>query len=112
MKTLTPQQKSALKAKAHSLKPVVLLGDKGLTEPVMTEIELALETHELIKIKIPGQDREIKENWIEQICEKSKSQLVQHLGHIVTLYRAVEKKIEKKAERKTEKKSEKKSEKK
>ena len=92
MKTLTPQQKSALKAKAHSLKPVVLLGDKGLTEPVMAEIELALETHELIKIKIPGQDREIKENWIEQICEKSQSQLVQPLGNVVTLYRAKYKK--------------------
>lgn len=91
MKTLSSQQRSALKAKAHSLNPVVLLGDKGLTEAVLAEIELALNSHELIKVKVPTQDRELKANWITQICEKTQAELIQQMGHIVTLYRPIEK---------------------
>ena len=84
---MTPQERSEFKAKAHSLKPVVWVADKGLSETVMAEIENALTSHELIKVKISGQERELKAELINQICEKTQSALVQSLGHIATLYR-------------------------
>ena len=56
---LSNKQKKHLKALAHHLDPVVLLGANGLTEGVVAEIDLALEHHELIKVKIPGDDREM-----------------------------------------------------
>jgi len=55
---LTSAQRRALKARAHDLKPVVLLGAAGLTEMVLREIDRALGAHELVKVKVPGDDRE------------------------------------------------------
>ena len=55
--TLTGKQKNYLRGVAHSLNPVVMIGGKGLTESVMKEIELALEHHELIKVKLPGNSK-------------------------------------------------------
>ncbi len=54
---LTPKERQALKARAHGLKPVVLLGNAGLSPPVLKEIDRALTAHELIKVKVPGDDR-------------------------------------------------------
>ena len=54
---LTPKERQALKARAHGLKPVVLLGNSGLSTPVMKEIDRALAAHELIKVKVPAEDR-------------------------------------------------------
>ena len=48
---LTPSERKALKAKAHKLDPVVQIGDKGLTEQVIAEIDRALQAHELIKVR-------------------------------------------------------------
>jgi RNA-binding protein len=84
---LTPKQKQQLKAHAHSLKPVVLLGQHGLTEAVHHEIEQALLDHELIKVRIPGVDRDERQQSITIICQTHHADLVQAIGHVVVLYR-------------------------
>ncbi len=76
-----------LKSRAHNLKPVIWLGQHGLTEAVLNEIEIALNAHELIKIKIPGDDREARKQMILEIQEKMQAQLIQLVGKIVTIYR-------------------------
>jgi RNA-binding protein len=84
---LTTKQKEFLRAHAHHLSPVVLLGQHGLTDAVMAEIELALGIHELIKVRIPGQDREDKKTMMQQIATTTKAELVQTVGHMAVFYR-------------------------
>jgi len=84
---LTTKQKQFLRAQAHHLSPVVLLGQHGLTEAVMAEIELALGIHELIKVRIPGQDREDKKAMMHQIATTTAAELVQTVGHMAVFYR-------------------------
>ena len=76
--SLTNKQKQFLKAKAHELKPIILLGGNGLTEGVMAEIDLALEHHELIKVKVPSIDREEKVAVMDAIVREAKADKVQH----------------------------------
>lgn len=85
--SLTIKQKQQLKAKAHALKPVVLLGQNGLTDAVQLEIEQALLDHELIKIRIPALDRDERKEAIEAICQARQAELVQTVGFIAVLYR-------------------------
>jgi len=87
---LSNKQKQFLKAKAHELKPVILLGGNGLTEGVMAEVELALDHHELIKVKVPSIDREEKLAIMDAIVRESKAQKVQVIGHILVLFRQSE----------------------
>ena len=89
---LSNKQKQFLKAKAHELKPIILLGGNGLTEGVMAEIDLALEHHELIKVKVPSIDREEKAAIMDAIVCEAKAQKVQVIGHILVLYRAAKEK--------------------
>ncbi|MEI2784083.1 MAG: ribosome assembly RNA-binding protein YhbY [Candidatus Competibacter sp.] len=84
---LTNPQKRHLKALAHHRKPVVIVGDGGLTPAVMHEILLALDHHELIKIRVNAEDREAREAMIAAICAGSEAALVQRVGHIATLFR-------------------------
>lgn len=85
---LTARQRQFLRAEAHHLRPVVLLGQHGLTDAVLAEIEQALETHELIKVRIPGVDRDEKRDIIEAITSSTYSTLVQTVGHVAVLFRA------------------------
>lgn len=85
--TITPTQKRHLRGLAHPLKPVVLMGAKGLTDAVLAEIDLALEHHELIKVKVTAEDREAREATIAEIARRTHAALVQRLGHTATLYR-------------------------
>jgi RNA-binding protein len=85
---LTNKQKQALRAQAHPLKPVVLLGQHGLTDAVLSEIDSALTAHELIKVRIPGQDREDKKQMVEAIAAVTAAEAVQTVGHVATFYRA------------------------
>lgn len=85
--TLTNKQKQYLKGLAHSLKPVVQLGGNGLTEGVIAEIENALSHHELIKVKVPSEDREEKSLIMDAIVGETKSMKVQTIGHILVIYR-------------------------
>jgi len=85
--SLSNKQKQFLKAKAHELKPIILLGGNGLTEGVMAEIDLALEHHELIKVKVPSIDREEKIAIMDAIVREGKADKVQVIGHILVIYR-------------------------
>lgn len=89
---LTGKQKNYLRGLAHSLSPVVMIGGKGLTKPVAEEINQALEVHELIKVKLPGEDREARKTVTEEISQASDSQIVQTIGRILVLYRGSEEK--------------------
>lgn len=84
---LSNKQKQFLKGLAHPLKPVVLLGGNGLTEGVLAEIELALEHHELIKIKVPEEDREMRQAIYDAIVRETAGVQVQVIGKTLVLYR-------------------------
>ena len=84
---LTAKSRQQLKAKAHNLKPTVLLGNQGLTAAVKKEIDRALTDHELIKIRVPVEDREEKVAIIAEICDALHADLVQTIGKIAVLYR-------------------------
>ncbi|MFV9972885.1 MAG: ribosome assembly RNA-binding protein YhbY [Francisella endosymbiont of Hyalomma asiaticum] len=81
------KQQQKLKAQAHSLKPVVLMGEKGLTENVILEIDLALASNQLIKIKVGRLPKEEKQQIASEITQVTKSELVQIIGNIIVLYR-------------------------
>ena len=89
---LTDQQKRHLRGLGHGLKPVVILGNAGLTDNVMAEIDQALTHHELIKIRVNAADRESRAALIETICSQTKGQAVQIIGHILLLFRRNSKK--------------------
>lgn len=84
--------KQSLKAQAHHLKPVVLLGAKGLTEAVIAETDIALASHELIKVKISGAEKEDKLQMATELCEKLQAELVQLIGNTAIIYRKSEEK--------------------
>lgn len=81
------EQKKQLRARAHALKPVVITGQAGLSPAVLNEIGLALEHHELIKVRVNAEDREMRKEMAQHICTELSAELVQAIGHIVTLYR-------------------------
>ena len=85
--TLTGKQKNYLRGIAHSKNPIVSIGNKGLTAAVLNEIELALEQHELLKIKLPGASKAEKTTILENISEQSNSQIVQLIGNVGVVYR-------------------------
>lgn len=87
MATLSDKQIRNLRAQAHSLKPVVIVGGNGLTDNVLNEIEQAIDHHELIKIRISAGDKEDRDAMIAKICEKVRAELVQKIGHIIAIYR-------------------------
>jgi RNA-binding protein len=88
---LSIAEKKRFRQIGHQLNPVVLLGNQGLSETVLAEIDRALEDHELIKVRIGGEDREARKEAIEVIITTTKSQAVQIIGKIVLLYRAAKK---------------------
>ncbi|WP_068545298.1 ribosome assembly RNA-binding protein YhbY [Thalassotalea crassostreae] len=89
---LSKKQIQHLRGLAHSLKPVVLLGSNGLTEGVIAEIDSALNIHELIKIKIPTDDREVKQLIVDAIVRETNSTKVQTIGKTLIIYRQSEEK--------------------
>ncbi len=81
------KQKRYLRGLAHTLKPVVMIGKNGLTETVLAEIENALEHHELIKVRVSGLEKADRTQMLNEISEKSNSDLIQVIGHIGGFYR-------------------------
>lgn len=88
---LSMQDKKQFKAIGHHLRPVLLLGDKGLSDSVAAELELRLEDHELIKVKVAGLDRDVRDATIVAICAKTGAELLQRIGNIALIYRAAAK---------------------
>jgi RNA-binding protein len=87
MLKLTPVERSALRAEAHALKPVVIIGEAGLTPAVIKEIELGLDSHGLIKVRVFGDDREARVGMYETICAQLNAAPVQHIGKLLVIYR-------------------------
>jgi len=73
---------------AHDLKPFVMIGQHGLSESVLAELESTLLRHELIKIKLRVSDREEKQQIVDKILKISKSELVQVIGGVLVIYRS------------------------
>lgn len=84
---LSNPQKKKLKAHAHGLSPVVRLGQSGLTNSVLDEIELAIKHHELIKVKVSAEERDEKALIIEKIARKTNSVVIQTIGSVAVFYR-------------------------
>ena len=86
MLSLTVPERLALKGRAHSLNPTVMIGNAGLTESVLKEIALSLKTHELIKIRVMA-ERPQREEILSAICTQLDAAPVQHIGKILVIYR-------------------------
>lgn len=87
MTALSNAQKRYLKGLAHHLKPVVMLGDKGLTPAVIAEVERGLDDHELIKVKLNGADRQQRSRDLADISAATGAWAVQRIGHVGVFYR-------------------------
>lgn len=87
MLPLNAEQRRALKARAHSLNPVVSISQNGLSEGVLKEIDASLTSHELIKIRVYNDDREEREGFLQEICEKLQAGPVQHIGKLLVVWR-------------------------
>jgi RNA-binding protein len=85
---LSERQVRHLRGLAHALKPVIRLGNAGLTEAVVAETERALHDHELIKVKAPGGDRAARDALLAALASRTGSVLVQRIGNVAALYRA------------------------
>ena len=84
---LTNPQKRYLRGLAHDLKPVVLVGAKGVTPAGLAELDLALEQHELVKVRVAASDRDEREAWIAALVEGSGAGLAGRIGHVAIMYR-------------------------
>ena len=76
-----------LKARAHPLEPVVIIGGKGLTDEVVKEVDRALTAHELIKVRAPSLDRDARDAALKTLCEKTGATAVQQIGKVLVLFR-------------------------
>lgn len=90
---LNEKQKRHLRGLAHQRKPVVIIGDKGLTAAVVREIDLSLAHHELLKVRINAADRAQRQEILAELCQRTDAQLVQSIGHVVIVYRAAERPV-------------------
>jgi putative YhbY family RNA-binding protein len=84
---LSPTERKELKARAHQLDPVVMIGTKGLTDEVVKEVDLALKAHELIKVRAPSLHRDAREVAFQALCERTGAEGVQHIGKVFVIYR-------------------------
>ncbi len=88
---LSGKQKHHLRALAHKLKPVIIIGGAGLTDGVAAETDNALAYHELIKVRVNAGDREARRQIVAELCDRTGSEAVQQIGNIAVLYRRGEK---------------------
>jgi RNA-binding protein len=84
---LSERQKKHLRRLAHSLSPVVMLGNAGLTDAVKNELDRALTVHELVKVSARVGDREARDATLGQLATLTASELVQRIGHVGIFYR-------------------------
>jgi len=84
---LTSAQKRFLRGQAHGSRALLQIGARGLTPAFLTELDAVLEQHELVKVKVGGDDREARLALIDQLAAGTGSSLVQTIGHVAVLYR-------------------------
>lgn len=87
MHELDSAERRALRARAHHLPPVVMIGEAGLTPEVVREINVALTSHELIKIRLLGDERDARKALATEVCERTGAQPVQQIGKMLVIYR-------------------------
>jgi len=84
---LSDSHKKLLRGMANRLRPIVMIGNAGLTDNILVEIENSLDRHELIKVRIRAGDRKGRNSIIDTICEQTHAQRVQRVGNVMVLYR-------------------------
>jgi RNA-binding protein len=84
---LSEHQKKYLRGLGHQLKPLIMVGDAGLSESLLAEFESTLDHHELIKVRVRVGDRAARDALIGQLCTDSSAVLVQRIGNVALLYR-------------------------
>ena len=85
---LSEPQKKHLRGLGHALKPLIMVGDAGLSASLLAEFESTLAHHELIKVRVKVGDREARDRLIGELCEYGSAELVQRVGNMALLYRA------------------------
>jgi len=85
--TLSSSERQKLKALAHKLDPVVSIGGKGLTEAVIAEIDFALNSHELLKVRAGAMDRDERDEAFSRICARTGAEPVQQVGKVFIIFR-------------------------
>ncbi len=84
---LTESQKKYLRGLGHQLKPVIMIGDAGLSESVFNEFSSTIEHHELIKIRVRVGDRKKRDSIVEELCKRGSVELVTRIGNVALVYR-------------------------
>ncbi len=85
--SLSPSQKRYLRGLAHALSPVIMTGNKGVTAAVINEFSIALDHHELVKVKLGSDDRDDRAMQIAALVDATKAQVVQTIGRVASFYR-------------------------
>lgn len=88
---LNSKQRQYLKAQAHALNPVILVGEAGLSDNLLAELDRTLAHHELIKVRLPALDRNERDSLAEELVTRSGAEMVQMIGRVLVIYRAGEK---------------------
>jgi RNA-binding protein len=84
---LSQGQRRHLKGLAHALRPVVMVGQAGVTPAVLAETERALDHHELVKVRVSAGDRDLRDEWIGAVTRHTGAELVQRIGNVAVLFR-------------------------
>ncbi len=85
--TLTSAQKRFLRGQAHGMRSLLQIGAKGLTPAFLAELDAVLEQHELVKVKVGGEDREARLALVDELAAGTGAAVVQRIGHVAVLYR-------------------------
>lgn len=85
--SLTPNQKKYLRGLGHPLQPIVAVGQQGLTDAVVRELDLALEAHELLKARVRVGDRQLRGEILSSMAERTQAELVHTIGNVGLFYR-------------------------
>ena len=89
---LSEKQKKYLRGLGHHLKPLITIGENGISKTLLIEFEKTLDRHELIKVKVRAPDRHARNIIINNLCEDKAIQIIQRIGNIILVYRANQKK--------------------
>jgi RNA-binding protein len=90
---LTTAERKVLRADAHHLDPVVMIGGDGLTPAVLKEADSALNAHGLIKVRVLGDDRAVREEMYAQLCDQLNAAPIQHIGKLLVIWRPIPEKV-------------------
>jgi RNA-binding protein len=85
--TLSESQKKYLRGRGHNLKPVITVGDAGLSASLMAEYESTIAHHELIKVRVRAGDRNARNAIIDELCASGSAELIQRVGNVALIYR-------------------------